>query len=99
MARAKSYNIKVYGQDGTTVVGNISLPPEKSFPTFSSRINGVYAECVLDLNYPFDDFDEGGLVDFMNIVGIDVCDAAYPLGRILYKGYISRYEPYIIGGG
>jgi hypothetical protein len=92
----KEYTIHIFGSDGSTFVKN--LPPEtlkNKAPEFRSKINGGYSECVLDLNLPFDDFDEGTSIDFMNIVDIYAIDSENPRGRRIYRGFISKYEPYI----
>ena len=107
MALQRQWTAKVYDQDGTTFLKALStqkpldssLPHLKSSPTFRSRINGGLGECVLDVNLPFDDFDEGGLVDFMNIVDIYCIDQENPRGRRIYRGFISRYEPYSESSG
>ncbi len=97
MALQKEYTIQVFDQDGTTFrksysIGDGSL---KNSPSFSSQINGGYGQCELDLDVPFDSFSEGSGVDFMNIVKIYAVDQTNPRGRLIYTGFISRYEPYI----
>ncbi len=95
----KTFNVQVFGQDGVTKIRTIPYSLLKSDPQFTSRINAGLGECVLDLDLPFDDFDEGNLVDYMNIVDIYAVDAANPRGRRIYRGFISRYEPYLESGG
>lgn len=96
MATQKSFIIKIFDQDGVSFLKNIPQGPGglKNIPSFRSRINGGFAECVLDLDLPWDDFDEGVSISFMNIVEIWCQDAANPLGRRIYKGFISQYAPY-----
>jgi len=65
-------------------------------------MNGGQGELVLDLFTSFDSFSEGTLVAFMNIVTLDavVIDDVAKTQTVtrLYKGFCSRYEPYIEGG-
>lgn len=92
--RNKQYNIKVYDFQRnyiTTLKPNIV----RNEPSFTSQINGGYGECRLDLALPFDDFGEGTVVNYMNIVEIYAITSFEPTGVLIYTGYISRYEPYI----
>jgi hypothetical protein len=106
MSVQKSFIIKIFDQDGSTFLKSLtsdkpaddSLPYVKNTPDFPSYINGGLGECVLDLAYPFDDFDEGGVVDFMNIVEIFAVTPIYPLGTLIYSGFMSKYDPYIESG-
>ena len=97
MALQKEFSCKILDQDGSTFI--IGLAPKllKSPPSFRSRMNAGLGELVLDLNLPFDDFDEGNSIDFMNIVDVYAVDEDHPRGRRIYRGFISRYEPYIEG--
>src|SRR5437879_602488 len=97
MALQKQFTAKLFAADGTTLRKNIAPNVLKQSPQFNSRINGGLGELVLDLNLPFDDFDEGVSIDYMNIVDLYAIDADHPRGRRIYRGYISRYEPYIEG--
>jgi len=99
MAENKSYNIKVFDQDGSTAITNWSAQTVKNTPQFTSKINGGFGECVLDLDLPFDDFGEGNAVNFMNIVDIYAVDSDSPRGTRIYRGFVSQYEPYIEGRG
>lgn len=99
MALQRDYQVKVYSNDNVTFLGSINLSKEKAPPVFRSKIGGGQGECVIDLNLPFDDFGEGTTIKFMNFVELWVTDSANPLGRRIYKGYISRYEPYIDPNG
>jgi hypothetical protein len=97
----KSWNIIIYGQDGTTVLATLPQSNIRGYPTFTTRINGGLGECVLDLvgsGFFFDTFDEGNAIKHMNIVDIYEIDPSHPLGRRIYRGFISRYEPYIDSG-
>lgn len=98
----KQYIAKIYAPDGTTLRRAFTterptdnLPHLKNDPNFSSRINGGFGECVLDLKLPFDDFDEGTTIDFMNVVKIYAITPTRPKGIQIYGGFISKYEPYI----
>jgi hypothetical protein len=108
----KTYLAKVYDQGGTfrkvftcdaAPGGRAGLQSTlKTVPTFSARINGGLGECVLELKARFDDFSEGTVIDFMCLVTVDavVVDTetrAQKTTRI-YKGFVSRYEPYVEGG-
>ena len=109
MALQRQWTAKIYSQSGSSsdFVKVLStqkpldpdLPYLKSNPTFRSRINGGFGECVLDVAFPFDAFEEGTTVKFMNIVDIECIDQDNPRGRRIYRGYISRYEPYLEAGG
>ncbi|MGE0536633.1 MAG: hypothetical protein AB7O68_16805 [Pirellulales bacterium] len=95
----KRYNVQVYDQDGVTPIRTIPSALIKNPPTFRSQLNGGFGELVLDLNLPFDDFDESTLVDYMNIVDVYAVDDVHPKGRRIYRGFVSRYEPYVDGNG
>lgn len=102
MASQPKYNVKIFDQDGTTFIRNISPAVDRrGFPTFTSKMNGGFSPVVLDFvdTFKFDDFDEGNTVDFMNIVEIEAVDENNTLGRTIFKGFISRYEPYIRNNG
>jgi hypothetical protein len=100
MALQKEYLCKIYGSDGITLKATVSqanLAGGKP-PSFRSRINGGQGECVLDITggaYKFDAYGEGTIVRHSNVVELWVVDAAHMLGRRVYKGYISRYQPYL----
>lgn len=108
MSVQKLYAAKVFDQDGTTFLSNLTtghpadstLPHLKNVPTFRSRINGGLGECVLDLHYPFDAFD-ADVVNFLNIVEIHASkvdeDSMTTVSDQIYKGFCSRIEPYSEG--
>lgn len=109
MTLRKLYVAHVYDNDGSTPVGTLTTdrpadgsPFIKTHPTYTEQINGGQGELVLDLFCKFDDFSEGTLVAFMNVVTLDavVIDetAKTQTTTRLYKGFVSRYEPYIEGG-
>jgi hypothetical protein len=106
----KQYTVKIFDQDGTTFLknltsdrpANLDLPYLKNVPSFKSLINGGFGECVLDLAFPFDDFEEGTTIDFMNIVKIyavktDI-ETLEQTVDLIYTGYMSKYDPYIEPG-
>lgn len=95
MQENKRFNIKVYDTDGVTLIQTLSPSVLKGAPTFTSQINGGLGQCQLDLNLPFDDFGEGTDIDFMYIVKIYVTDSENPLGRLVYTGFVSAYQPYL----
>lgn len=99
MALQKQYLIKMFDPDGATFIKNIPQGDGglKNIPTFKARINGGFSECVLDFDLPWDNFGEGGQIDFINIGEVWVTDASNPLGRRVYRGFVSKYEPYIDG--
>src|SRR4051794_30314660 len=102
---SKQFFAKVYDQDGITLLRTLAFdkPADgsmfvKSEPEFSARINAGMGELVLNLKAPFDSFLEGTTVNFMNIVDL-YCSSTNPVTlvqttRRLYRGYVSRYEPY-----
>lgn len=110
MATQKSYLVKFYDQDGATLRRALTtglpddpaLPHLKSAPTFTTRMNGGQGELVLDLNAPLDDFDEGTLVDFMNVVkvyAVTIDEDLVQSSALIYTGFVSRYEPYAEADG
>ena len=104
----KVYVVHVYDQDGATPLGTLTTErPDASLPflrnpvTFNSQINGGLGQCLLDVFAPFDDFDET-LINFMNVCTIDavVIDEDLKTQTVtqIYKGFMSRIEPYVEGG-
>lgn len=92
----KHFVYKVFESDGSTFVTSWTRPLVKSFPRFTSRINGIFGEMVIDLNITLDELKnhEGTSIEFMNVVDLYVIDEDNPRGRCIYRGFISRYEPY-----
>ncbi len=103
MALQKNYVVKIFGQDGTTLKKSVSRKSLRTNPSFRCRINGGFGECVLDLvgtGFAFDNFGEGTWIAHSYIVDIYEVDSVNaPLGRRIYRGYISKYEPYIDASG
>jgi hypothetical protein len=109
MPLQRHFLAKVFDQDGTTFLKTFSTDRAdgvdtgylKGSPSFESRINGGYGELVLDLALPFDDFDEGSSVDFMNVVkvyAVSVDDDLVQTDTLIYTGFVSKYEPYVDEG-
>lgn len=99
MPLQKTYLVKVLDQDNAAFLKTFEPGTLKNLPSFRSKINGGLGELILDLNLPFDDFDEGNSVAFLNLVDLYAIDADHPRGRRIYRGYVSRYEPYAEAGG
>ncbi len=107
MSVTKHFVAQIYDQDGSTLLRTLTtempldttLPHLKSVPTFSTRINGGQGECVLDINFPFDNFEEGSTVNFMNIVKLYCVkvdrSAASQTQTLLYTGFVSKYDTYV----
>lgn len=98
MPSQKQYNVQIFDLDGTTLL--YSVPPnilKDRAPSFTSRINAGLGECILDLNLPFDNFGYGTRIKNDAIVEIWSVDDSFPLGRRIYKGYISKIAPKISG--
>lgn len=94
----KKFTVKIYDPTGATLIKTVNPLLVKDTPNFPSKINQGFGQCVLNLNLPFDDFDEGGSIDHMNIVRIYEIDNENPSGRLVYTGFISSYQPSINGG-
>lgn len=96
-ARRKKFLVKIYGQDGTTLVKNISTSSLGNIPNFTAKMNGIVGPCTFKLTgdgFRFDSFMEGTAIKHMNIVDVYVMEAANPLGRRIYRGFISKYSPF-----
>lgn len=90
----KKFSVKVYTFSGIfidTLDPNIIIDK----PRFSSRINAGFGECSFTLRVPFENFDEGGVISFMNIFKIYVFDAENTKGRLVYTGFLSSYKPFL----
>ena len=109
MALQKSWAVKVFGQDGVTAKKTIPSANLRSNPSFPCKINGGFGECVLDLVtdlkhsplvFKFDSFGEGTIIAHSFIVDVYESDPVNaPTGRRIYRGYVSKYEPYLEQGG
>jgi len=94
----KKFTVKIYDSIGTTLLKTVNPLTVKDPPAFASKINQGFGQCVVRLNLPFDDFDEGVSITHMNIVRIYEIDTLNPGGRLIYAGFISSYQPSIKGG-
>lgn len=99
MSRNKSTVVQIFQADGSTPVETLDLTKLKNKLTFSDQLNGGLGELTLDLSYPFDDFSEGTRIKAMNIVDVYAVEDSYPLGRRVYRGFMSQYEPYVLQNG
>src|SRR4051812_3834905 len=113
MSLQRVFNVKIFAPDGTTLQKNLTTerPDDltamflKNSPAFRSRINGGQGECVLDVNAPFDNFSEGTVITFMNIVriySVTINTSVSPPTQtvtLIYTGFVSRIEPYIDSSG
>jgi hypothetical protein len=90
----KEYLLKLFAPDGATFLATIPHGDGgmKTLPTFQSRINGGLGEMVVDLDMPFDEIDTS--IDFMHVAELWVTDEDHPRGRRIYRGFVSRIEPY-----
>lgn len=89
----KKFSVKIYQPDGVTLIKTLKPTEIKNFPVFNSQINGGFGQCIIDLNTQFDNF--GAEISAGNIAKIYVMDANNPLGRLVYSGFISNFEPYL----
>src|SRR5687768_6310485 len=93
----RRYLLKMYAQDGTTLVKNIPSGSISDIPTFTSRINSIPGPCTIKLtgdDFTFQSFDEGTTVKDMNIAKLYKMDEDNQLGRVIFKGFVSQYSPY-----
>lgn len=98
----KKFAIKIYDPTGADLIKTYTHETVKNPITFTERMNAGQGECVLDLELPFDDFGEGSIVDFMNVVRIQaiiVDDALEQTQPVIYTGFMSKYEPYLDESG
>jgi len=91
----KRYIYKVYDQNSLVKVWSSDVI---TLPSFSSVINGSAGQLVVGLARAFDDFGENEDVKLNNRVDCYVFDVDEPQGLLLYRGYISSYQPKIDGG-
>jgi hypothetical protein len=77
--------------DNVVIASNISI---------SSEINNGQGEMrvlIQGQDVKFDDFDEGGVIDFENRLKLHVVSDDYPEGKLIYSGIIVGYVPFING--
>jgi hypothetical protein len=92
IGRQKQFNVKLYTLAGAYLT---TLRPKDIVQDikFRSEKNGGFGQAKIVLNLPFDDFGEGGNVNFMNRMEVYEVDASNPLGRLIYTGFMSGYKP------
>lgn len=95
--REKKYTIKIYDKTGTVFLKTLNPGIVREAPSFNAQINGGYGECRVRLSLPFHDFGENAEIDFMNIFEIFESDLQNTTGRLIYRGFVSAYEPFISG--
>lgn len=94
----KRYIIKIYDIDGTY---RKTFNPKLLMNdiTFTDKLGGGQGQCVIDLNLPIDDFDEGVSVAHMNVVKVFESDDVWsPEPRLIYTGFVSQYTPFFRAG-
>lgn len=96
MPLIKQFTVKIYDQLGTTLKKTLAPNMVKNTLSFSNRINAGVGQLMLDLQLPFNDFDEGDSIDYSNVVRVHVSEENNPNGRLVYTGYIYKYDPYLV---
>jgi len=92
--RKKRYQYKVYNFEGD-FLGHLNPLKVVSEPSFTSSMNGGFGSMTVEYVVDPNSFDEGNLINDMNVVMIYAIDETYPLGRLIYGGFISSYSPYV----
>ncbi len=94
----KVVHISVYDADGNY----IKTWNDADFTGFRKKINGGLEECIIKLARKFDDYGEYYDVKLNNEVRIKITDedtiGTADKEKLIYSGYISKYEPFIEGG-
>lgn len=94
----KRYTLKIYSISGT-YIKTINPSIVKNQIVFTSQINGGQGQCIIDLDLPFDNFDEGVSIKQANFVKIyEADDVNSTTPRLIYTGFISQYVPYFDRG-
>ena len=90
----KQHTIIVYDKNGNF---KTSISPEIIVGdiNFNFNINSGCSEFNLRINSPFDQYDEGGLIAFSNIVEIFLVNEDNKDGKLIYKGVMPEYNPFI----
>jgi len=91
----KEFYIKVYDSDGSTYKGVMTKVQDLSFTQY---INAGQGELEFTLLEKFDDFDEGGLVNHMNVIKVIISKEGSS-GEHVYTGFIDWYNPFINENG
>lgn len=106
----KSFNIKVYDKDKQNLIKVLTYEPKQptdgskdevllSAPSFNAKKNGGLGVCKLEFNVKFDDFGSlTDVIDPMNHFEVYEVNADYPLGALIYTGFLDSYDPVIKKG-
>jgi len=92
-----TFQVKVYDNLGTTLKKTLKTSDLLSVPMVKGVINGGMGQLKLDTNTPFDEADTVGWIDLTNIVRVYAITEKYPLGKLIYTGYISKVTPFVSG--
>jgi hypothetical protein len=93
---AKRFVYKVTSLDGTAV-GDLHPKSVISTPSFRERINSGQGQMLIQYKTAdFDDFDTA-LIAHRNIISLYVISDEDPLGVLIYRGFISRFTPFVKG--
>lgn len=93
----KKYQVKVFEKDGITLIETINPNEIRNKISFKSSMNSGLGELRIVLNRKFDDYDEGGMVDIINIVKVFEFDAVNINPKLIYTGFVSQYTPFTKG--
>lgn len=87
----KYFIYKVYTKAGVLV--KTWLKDVVSVPDFTTTINGLPGQMSIDLARTFEEYGEDTDVKLDNRVDCYIYDNEAPNGELLYRGYISAYQP------
>lgn len=93
----KTYTYKVYSNGGESFLA-VWAEDVISLPAWSNAINSMAGQLRVRLAREFKSFGEGEDVALGNWVDLYCYDKEYPNGQLLYKGYISSYQPSLQSG-
>lgn len=83
---------RVYNSTGATFQGLLDNDVVGEIK-FEKSINGGLGELIIRTKKPIDDFGQGSLINFRNIIKVYLTDG-YANDRLIYQGYISAYNPF-----
>lgn len=94
----KKFTTKIYDLAGTYIkTFNPTLVMNEV--SFSDKTSGGQGQCLLELNLPINDFEEGLTVDHMHVVKIYESDDVFNTTPVLiYTGFVSQYVPFFRAG-
>jgi len=93
----KSVYFKIYTPEGIPIAESWE---DARFEGFSKQINGGIGACIVKLGRKFDNYGEYDDVKLNNEVQVWIVDKdTDEIGRLIYSGYISQYNPYIKADG